>query len=221
MAMLQIKDDRKDVPEAIAYLAVTAMTHNMPVALRGSKVVMADGYHGFNAGCGVLAWAVHSGRFRQWRLTPALLDVALEGQQPQSQELIKSLGLKGADQFNIYMDKLEEVRKPVRKVHTGAGALVRPDAICPSHLFIHFCDWATLLKDPRVKDKVKPELLMTQPSNLMSKLAKSCDILDQEYELRGAGADRQGSFSIEVALYALDLKTKGGFVRCVSPKVRK
>jgi len=216
MAILSNQDDRKDVPEAIAYLAVTAMRQNMPVCVRGgSKVCMAEGYHGFNAGCGVLAWAVHSGRFNQWRLTPALLDVALAGQQPKSQRLFRSLQLKDADQFNSYMDKLEEVRKPVRDVHTAAGALLRPNAILPSHLFIHFCEWATIMEDPHVKDKVKPKLLVTRPDNLMSKLMQCVEILDKEYRLRGAGAGRQGSFSIEVVKHALDVE------KPVSTKVRK
>lgn len=170
----------------------------MPVGLiHGSQVRFADGYHGFNAGCGLLAWAVHSGRFRGWRFTPTLLEVALEGQQPKSHKLFRSLGLKDAEDFNDYMCKLEEVRKPVRKIHTGAGALLQPAAICPSHLLIHLCEWATIMEEPGLS-KMVSKLLRNQSQELMGPLQACVEVLDQEYKLRGAGAGRQGSFSIEV-----------------------
>ncbi len=127
---------------------------------------------------------------------------------PKSQKLFASLRLKSANDFNAYMDRLGSVRLSVRKPHTAHGALLNPSAMLPSHVFIHLCEWATVKEDDDVSGSQLKQLVRNPPQDVASKLERCVNSLDKEYELMGEGAGRQGSFSIEVVKYLLDLDSK-------------
>ena len=141
----------QEMPESVAYAVLTACEGNLPISLREGHVTCARGYHAINAGCGVLSWGVLTGKCRSWRLTPRILELMLEGQQPKSLELFEHLKLRSAADWQKKCDQVGRVRRPWKRADPDSRLeITELDEMMPNLLFIHLCEWGQGRVDPAI-----------------------------------------------------------------------